>query len=117
MQNDNAKFKMNDVIIGKGNLAGKGVYAGKDFDKDEVVIHYHLKPLTKEEYKNLPKSEKMLTHIHWGQTYLYSEPERHVNHSETPNTYQDLEKQQDIALRDIKKGEMITTNANKDDVS
>ena len=26
-------------------------------------------------------------------------------------------KQQEIALRDIKKGEMITTNANKDDIS
>ena len=59
----------------------------------------------------------MFTHIHYGQVYLYSEPERYVNHSETPNTYQDLKKQQDIALREIKKGEMITTNANKDDVS
>jgi len=116
MQNDNAKSKMKDLIIGKGILAGKGVYANRDFGKDEVVIQYHLKSLTKEEYENLPKYEKMFTHIHWGQIYLYSEPERYVNHSKTPNTYQDLKRQQEIALRDIKKREMITTNANKDDV-
>jgi len=117
MQNDNVKSKINDVVVGRGNLAGKGVYANRDFDKDEVVIQYHLQSLAEEEYKNLPNSEKMFTHIHWGQIYLYLEPERYVNHSETPNTYQDLKKQQDIALQDIKKGEMITGNANKDDVS
>ncbi len=107
---------MNNVIIGKGNLAGKGVYANKDFKKGEVVIQYHLRPLSKEEYKKLPKSEKMFTHTHWGQINLYSEPERYVNHSFSGNVYQDLVKQCDIALRDIKKGEPITGDATKDDV-
>lgn len=107
---------MNDVVIGKGNLAGKGVYANRNFKKGEIVIKYNLKPLTKEEYKKLPKSEKMFTHTHWGQINLYSEPERYVNHSPTPNTFQDLVKKCDIALRDIKKGESITTDATKDDV-
>lgn len=55
---------MSDVIIGKGKLAGKGVYANRDFKRGEVVIKYHLKPLTKEEYEKLPKSEKMFTHEH-----------------------------------------------------
>lgn len=107
---------MNDVIIGKGNLAGKGVYVGRDFKKGEVVINYHLKPLTQEEFDNPPESEKMFTHSHWGTIMLYSEPERYVNHSKNPNTYQDIVKQGDIALRDIKKGEKITTDATKDDV-
>lgn len=107
---------MNDVTIGKGELAGKGVYANRDFAKGEAVIQYHLKPLTQEEFEDLLESEKMFTHFHWGQIQLYSEPERYVNHSENPNTYQDLVKQQDIALRDIKKGEMITSDATKDDV-
>ena len=105
-----------DVTIGKGNLAGKGVYANRDFKKDEVVIQYHLKTLTEEEYKQLSESEKMFTHSHWGQIMLYGEPERYVNHSSDSNTYQDLKKQQDIALRDIKKGEMITGDATKDDI-
>ena len=108
---------MSDVIIGKGNLARKGVYANRDFKKGEVVVKYNLKPLTKEEHKNLPKSEKMFTHTRWGVTYLYFEPERYVNHSKNPNTYQDFINQCDVAIRDIKKGDMITCDATKEDIS
>jgi hypothetical protein len=47
-------MKMNkNVVIGKGNLAGKGVYAAKSFKKGEVVIKYHLKPLTKQQCEEL----------------------------------------------------------------
>ena len=106
---------MSDIIIGKGNLAGKGVFADRDFGKDEVVIQYHLTALSEQTFENLPESEKQFTHSHYGQIYLYSEPERYVNHSDNPNTYQNLEIKCDIALRDIKKGEMITTDATKDD--
>lgn len=109
-------FSVNDVVIGKGNLAGKGVFANRDFKKGEVVIRYHLIPLTQEQFDSLPQSEQMFTHTHWGGINLYSEPERYVNHSSTSNTYQDLVKQCDIALRDIKKGEAITGDATKDDV-
>ena len=108
---------MENVSIGKGNLNGKGVYANKDFKKGDVVIAYNLKSLTDQEFKNLPENEKIFTHAHYGQIYLYQEPERYVNHSDNPNTYQDLKKQQDIALVDIKKGEMIMTDANKDDMT
>lgn len=107
---------MNDIIIGKGDLDGKAIYAGKDFKKGEVVIKYQLKALTISEHSSLPKKEKQFTHSHWGKMYLYSKPERYVNHSDNPNTRQDLKRKCDIALRDIKKGEMITTNAHKDDI-
>lgn len=106
---------MSDVIIGNGNLDGKGVFANRDFKKGEVVIQYQLKPLTVEEFNNLPEAEKRYTHTHNGQIYLYSEPERYVNHSANGNVVQDLEKQCDIALRDIRKGEEITASATKDD--
>ena len=59
----------------------------------------------------------MFTHTHWGQIHLYLEPDRYVNHSKKPNTYQDLVNKCDIASRDIKKGEMITCDASKDDIS
>ena len=108
---------MSDVIIGRGNLDGKGVYANRDFKKGEVVIEYHLKPLPYLEYKALSDNEKKFTHIHNGQIYLYSEPERYVNHSSEGNVYQDLERQCDIALRDIQKGEAITGDATKDDTA
>ena len=101
---------MGDLIIGKGNLLGKGVFANRDFKKGEIVIQYRLKPLTPKEFSKLPENEKMFTHKHWGTIYLYSEPERFVNHSNHPNTYQDLNMKCDIALRDIKKGEAITTD-------
>lgn len=111
------KLHMNDVVVGKGSLAGKGVYANRNFKKGEIVIRYNLKPLTNEEYNQLPKSKKMSAHKHWGIIHLYSEPERYVNHSNNPNTYQDLTNKCDVALRDIKQGEMITTDATKDDIS
>src|SRR5215469_9661742 len=107
---------MNDVSIGKGKLAGKGVYAARDFKKDEVVIQYNLKLLTLKEYERLPESEKMFTHSHNGQIYLYSEPERYVNHSFHGNVCQDLDRHCNIALRDIKKGEAIAGDATKDDI-
>ncbi len=107
---------MENVTIGIGNLEGKGVYAGRAFKKGEVVIQYNLKPLSDTEFENLPKSERDFVHTHWNQHYLYSEPERYVNHSANPNTSQDLKKQCDLALRDIQEGEMITTDATKDDI-
>ncbi len=107
---------MTDINIGEGKLVGKGVYAARNFKKDEIVIKYKLKPLTKEEFENLPQSEKEFTHTHHGVIHLYSEPERYVNHSENPNTWQDLENFCDVALCDIAKGEMITTDATKDDI-
>jgi len=110
-------FSSNDVFIGKGDLDGKGIYAKRDFKKGEIAIKYQLKPLTKEQYLKLSDQEKLFTHLHWGIIHLYSEPERYVNHSDHPNTYQDLKLQADISLRDIRKGEMITTDAALDDVS
>lgn len=110
------EVEQSQVYIGKGDLAGKGVYASKDIQKGETVIQYSLKALTPEVYNQLSDYEKQFTHTHWGTIYLYSEPERYVNHSDNPNTYQDLVNQRDIALRDIRKGEMITGDTTKDDV-
>ncbi len=106
----------NDVFIGEGDLHGKGVYAKRRFRIGQVVIKYNLKPLTQEEFDALPANEKDFTHVHREVIYLYSEPERYVNHSDTPNTYQDFVDKADVALRVIKKGEMITTDATKDDI-
>lgn len=107
---------MSDVLIGKGKLAGKGVYAARDFKKGEIVVQYNLIPLTQDEFDKLSNSEKQFTHSYRGQIFLYQEPERYVNHADNPNTYQDHMQKADVALRDIKKGKMITTDATKDDV-
>ena len=87
------KIMKKDLIIKKKmGILGKGVFANRNFEKDEVVIKYNLKHLTKVEFENLPKKEKNFVHNHFGILYLYSVPERYVNHSLTPNTLQDLKK-------------------------
>lgn len=105
---------MDDVYIGKGKLAGKGVYAARDFKVGEIVKYYNLTSLTQEDFDNLPEKEKMFVHTFWNQMYLFPEPSRYTNHSVKPNTKSDLKKMCDIAIRPIKKGEMITTNATKE---
>jgi len=107
---------MNDVTIGKGDMSGRAVYAARDFKKGEVVITYALQPLTFKELKALPPEDYAATHNVNGQIYLYPEPARYVSHSESPNIRNDHELQADIALRDIKAGELITVDARLDDV-
>jgi len=107
---------MKNLLIGKGNLDGKAVFANCNFKKGEIVVKYSLRPISDEEYKKLSKKERQFTHVQHGVRNLYSAPERYVNHSETPNTYQDFKISADVALRDIAKGEEITTDATKDDI-
>lgn len=108
--------KNQDTIIGTGEIFGKGVYANRDFKKNEIVIQYSLKKLTDNEFHNLSEEEKNFVHTHHDVKYLYGIPERYVNHSSNPSTIQDLNNQCDVALRYIKKGEQITTDASKDDI-
>lgn len=102
---------MTDVVIGKGKLAGKGVYAARDFKKGELVKPWNLKELSQAEFNALPTSEHMFVHSFWGKMYLFPEPSRYTNHSANPTVVSDFDKMCDYAIRDIKKGEMITINA------
>lgn len=112
------KFTMGDVVIKKSKIGqfDKGIFANRDFKKGEIVIKYNLTYLTSEKIDRLPEKEKQFTHTHGGRIYLYSVPERYINHSSKPNTHQDLKKKCDIAIKDIKKGEEITTDSTKDDI-
>ena len=94
---------MDDVYIGKGKLAGKGVYALRDFKKGELVKEWNLKLLSQADFDRLPKSERMFVHSFWNKIYLFPEPSRYTNHSAHPNAQSDLEKMCDFAIRDIKK--------------
>ncbi|OGY44630.1 MAG: hypothetical protein A2729_03550 [Candidatus Buchananbacteria bacterium RIFCSPHIGHO2_01_FULL_39_14] len=110
---------MDDVIVKKkkSSIFGFAVYAARNFKKGEIVIKYNLKALNALEFQRLPKTEKPFTHTHWGVIYLYSSPERYVNHSLNPNTLPNLKHKCDIAMKDIKQGEEITTDSTKDDIS
>lgn len=101
---------MSDVVIGKGKLDGKGVYADRDFKKGELVVPYNLKPLTQAEFDALPGGEWQWTHSFWGKIYLFPKPARYVNHDDDPSAFPDLDRMGNYALRDIKKGDAVTIN-------
>lgn len=98
---------MSSLIIG----AGKGVYAGRDYKKGELVKSWNLTELTQADFDALPKSEQMFVHSFWGKMWLFPEPSRYTNHSANPTVVSDFEKMCDYAARPIKNGEMITVNA------
>ena len=88
---------------------GLGVFATREFKKGAVVIKWNLKILTEEEYKKLPNYEREnFCHRRQGIIYYYPDPERHVNRSKSPNVVADFEKEANIALCDIKKGEELS---------
>ncbi len=61
MENSNEDIGSN-VVIKKSFIGqfsdGKGVFANRNFKKGEVVIQYHLKPLTQEEWLALSENER-----------------------------------------------------------
>jgi hypothetical protein len=105
---------MEDVTIGAGSLAGKGVYAARQFEAGEVVVAFELTPLSSDEFLELPAGDDLFVHSYGGARWLYPPPARWVNHSDEPSCYQDFERSCDVALRRIEVGEAITINATQE---
>jgi hypothetical protein len=105
---------MDGVKIGSGELAGKGVYAAREFASGEVVIAFELQALTRDEFAGLAPGEELFVHSYGGQRWLYPPPARWVNHAEQPSCYQDFDRCHDIALRPIQAGEPITIDATQE---
>ena len=103
---------MPDVIVKKSKIEGKGIFAARDFKKGEIVLRWHGKQLTSGEVKKLPERDKKYVSYSGRKYFFQQSPERFVNHSCDPNTkVGDL---CDIATKDIKKGEEITSDYSKD---
>ena len=106
---------MNDIEVKKSKIIGKGVFALRDFKKGEVVLKWNPKSITKAEAENLPSAEKNYV-LHRGRKfYIMQDPERFVNYSCESNTF--TKDFSDIASRDIKKGEEITTTHDEEDIN
>jgi hypothetical protein len=106
-----------DVEVRKSTIGqfedGLEVFAIKGFKKGEIVVQWNLQVLTHEAYDKLSEYEKNnFCHKRGGVIYYYPIPERYVNRSDSPNVFPDFEKQADVALRDIKKGEELSIPAN-----
>lgn len=102
---------MKNLIVKKSKIHGKGVFANKDFKKGEIVIKWQPKILKKSDVVKLTKKQKTYVHISYGKPLLMSYPEKFVNHSDRPNTK--AKGHSDVAIRNITKGEEITTNYGK----
>ena len=101
-----------DVIIKKSKLSGKGLFAARDFKKGEVILKWHPKIFTKSELKSISKKEKhYIYHAGRNKYFLMQPPERYVNHSCDANT--SVRKDTEVAKRDIKKDEELTSNYNR----
>lgn len=102
---------MRNVIVKKSKIHGKGVFALRDFKKGETVLEWNLKPLKKSEVAFLPLSKKKrVMHIN-KKYFLMLSPGRYVNHSCEANSK--IKNMSDVAIRNIKKGEEITSRYKK----
>lgn len=99
------------VVVHHSRINKRGVFAAQDFKKGEIVIAWnHTRKITETEYNALPAEERHYIEILDDGTYLLvGKPERYVNHSCDPNTAPDVNGN-DVAIRDIKPGEEITTD-------
>ena len=98
---------MEDIIVKNSKIHGKGVFANRDFRKGDVVVKHRLKELSVEEYNKLSSREKHFVGIDKKKCLLFLPPARYVNHSCNPNTK--VKGKTDVAIKNILKGEEITT--------
>lgn len=106
-------MKSDFVIVKKSNIHNKGVFASRNFKKGEIVLHWDISNIiTKDEYNKLSSEETDHIPILNGKYIIIQDPEKYVNHSCDANTIS--ENFCDIAVRDIKKGDEITTDYSKD---
>ena len=102
-----------NIIVKKSNISGKGVFANKDFKKGEVVMRWQKsKEQSMDEVKKLPIEEQHYIYPSGKNMYILMQaPERYANHSCDANTIPD--DNCDLALRDIKRGEELTSDYTK----
>ena len=101
-------MKTDKVIIKKSNIHGMGIFADKDFKKGDVVLHWDTSQiLTEEEFEDMSEDEKRYVTFCNGKYTKMQSPEGYMNSSCVANTNE--KNFCDIAIRDIKKGEEITT--------
>lgn len=102
-------MKTDSVIVKRSKINGKGVFAARNFKKNEPVLHWDLsKVLSKSAVSKLPaQTKKYVTYLN-GKFVMMPSPEKYVNHSCEPNTT--AKNFCDVAIRSIKKGEEITAN-------
>ena len=102
-----------DVIVKESGIEGRGVFAAKDFKKNEVVLDWSSSPvLTSKQVKEVSEEDQKYVYYDKNKYILVEAPARFVNHSCDPNTF--IKGFCGIAKRDIQKGEEITEDYSKE---
>jgi len=104
-------MKPEEVLVKKSKIPGKGVFAKRDIKEGEKVLDWIgcSQQLSKSQIEKLTKEKKKRVSKLKGDTYvLFKSPGRYINHSCDPNTKSINGK--DNAIRNIMKGEEITTD-------
>jgi len=100
------------VIVNESQIDGKGAFTARDFKKGEIVIKWDTShKVLPEDVEKLSLEEKKHTAFMGKDVFLQQAPARYVNHSCEPNTL--VKDYCDIAIRDIKKGEEVTSDYSK----
>lgn len=102
-------MKADEVIVKQSSIHGKGIFAARDFKSGEIVLRWDTSIiLSDDEVAKLSDDEKRYVNFMEGVHVYMQEPERYMNHSRDANTIAKMFR--DIAIRDIKEGEEITSN-------
>jgi SET domain-containing protein len=102
-----------NVEVKDSPIQGKGLFARRDIKEGETVLAWDVShPVTEEEFSKMNEGEKAYVAKYRDGLILVQEPERYINHSCEPNTRSEDGK--DIAIRDIREGEEVTSNYSQD---
>ena len=101
---------MSSANIKDSGQKGKGVFAGKEFVKGEIILKIDTSALVSaEDIRYLSADEQNHTmYVGDGNYIIMGSPERFVNHSCEANAY--TKRGKVIAMKDIKQGEEIIVN-------
>lgn len=111
---------MDKLVVKRSHGKGRGVFAGKDFKKGQIIERCHIILLPSKEIKQLDKTRLYDYYFLWGkklrQAAILVGFGALYNHSYDSNAtfWKDLKKNRMIfvSVKDIKKGEEITVNYN-----
>jgi len=101
---------MQNVVVKKSRISGKGVFSSRSFSKDELILEMDDSRVVTDP-SNLTKEqhEFELDYLADGKIVVMQAPERYINHSCDPNCYVKTANgiRKVFAMRDIHKGEEI----------
>lgn|SRR3989338_9782 len=101
---------MNSLSIQPSPIHGLGVFSERAFKPGEMVIDWKpcVREVTASQLKEFPKVMKQFVHFRGNKSVILQSPGRYLNHSCNPNTK--VIDGSDRAVRNIQKGDEITTN-------